>query len=276
MSRFLPAVRRLGREFMPPALRRGLHGVVGWQWFRGEYATWAEARAQADGYDQPAILEKVKAATLQVRAGKAAYERDSVLFAERRADYPLLAALLHVASASAGRLSLIDFGGSLGTTYWQHRTFLPKLAHVCWDVVEQPHFVAVGRREIESGPLRFFATIEEAERNERHSVLLSAGTVQYLEQPGRFLDELCGWNFEYLLFNNLPLQRTGPDILRVQHVPPEICPVRYPVWFFNRDAFLARLTRRYELVEEFASEAVWRVGWRDYPSTGLLLRRKHP
>lgn len=275
MSRLPPAARRLGREFLPPALRRTLRGAFGWQWFRGEYATWAEARDRADGYDQPAILEKVKAAILQVRAGRAAYERDSVLFAEPRADYPLLAALLSVAAACSGRLNLIDFGGSLGTTYWQHRTFLPELAQLRWDVVEQPHFVAAGRREIEGGPLRFFATIDEAERAQRHNLLLSAGTVQYLEQPGQFLDELCGRNFEYLLFNNLPLQRSGPDVVRVQHVPPEIYAASYPVWFFNRGAFLRRLEPAYALVQEFASEEVWPLRWRDFPSTGLLLKRKN-
>ena len=60
----------------------------------------------------------------------------------------------------------------------------------------------------------------------------------------------------------------------MQHVPPSIYSASYPVWFFNRTGFLARLEPDYDIIREFASEAVWPVDFGMYPSTGLLLRRK--
>jgi hypothetical protein len=77
-----------------------------------------------------------------------------------------------------------------------------------------------------------------------------------------------------VLLNNVPLQEKAPDRLRVQHVPPAIYAASYPVWFFNRDAFLGRLRASYEIEQEFAAEAQWPVDGKLFQSTGLLLRRR--
>src|SRR4051812_28170712 len=81
-------------------------------WF-GNYTTWEEARKQCTGYDDLAIVEKVKSSVLKVKNGEAAYERDSVLFDEIQYSRPLLDAFQQVAAGSSGVLHVIDFGGSL-------------------------------------------------------------------------------------------------------------------------------------------------------------------
>ncbi len=48
-------------------------------WF-GDYPSWEAAEKDCDGYDSAAITARVVTATRQVRDGKAALERDSVLF----------------------------------------------------------------------------------------------------------------------------------------------------------------------------------------------------
>jgi putative methyltransferase (TIGR04325 family) len=276
MSEKISRMRRLARDLLPPAVRRWGRRVFGWHWFRGRYARWDEAQAQAQSYDQPVILEKVLAATQAVRAGRAAYERDSVLFDSSSADHPLLAALLYVAAADRGRLDVLDFGGSLGTTFWQHRHFLSSLERLNWDIVEQEHFVAAGRSNIEVAgrPPRFFATIDDAERDRKHNVLLAAGVVHCLREPHGWIDGFVGRRFDYIILHNLPLHDGEADYLRVEHVPPTIYRASYPVWFFNRERFLAPFRDGYEVVWEYPSTAVWPVGWGEYASTGLLLRRK--
>jgi putative methyltransferase (TIGR04325 family) len=210
---------------------------------------------------------------LAVKAGRAAYERDGVLFPEADFDEPLLDALQLVATANGGRLRILDFGGALGSNYWRHRSWLSDRGELCWDIVEQPQFVAAGRQHLRDTPLQFFMSVEEAEAATRHDVLLCAGVLQYLEDPFSTLATWIDRGWPYLLFNNLPLHRTAPDYLTVQHVPPAIYSASYPVWFLNREHFLSRFEGRYETVSEFASEAVWPMGWKRYPSTGLLLRR---
>ena len=115
------------------------------EWFTGNYATWDEAKKNCLGYDAPNILEKVKASLLKVKNGEAVYERDSVLFDHVEYSYPLLISLLYIATASENKLRLLDFGGSLGSSYYQNRNFLNRLELLEWSIVEQNHFVKCGK-----------------------------------------------------------------------------------------------------------------------------------
>src|SRR3546814_6742160 len=91
----------------------------------------------SSGYSESAILDRVRTATRAVVAGEAAYERDSVLF--DKADYPfaLITALLRAAASADMRLDVIDFGGSLGSTYRrseEHTSELQSLMRISYAV----------------------------------------------------------------------------------------------------------------------------------------------
>jgi putative methyltransferase (TIGR04325 family) len=255
-------------------VRGRLRSRFGWKWFRGDYATWAAAQAASGGYADGAILDRILSATLAVVRGQAVFERDGVLFHEPEPDAPLLQALEEVRRSTGGGLRVLDFGGSLGSTYWRLRGDLPSGPELVWDVVEQSGFVEAGRKHLAGERVRFFSDVREAEAAGPHDVLLCSCVLQYLEAPARTLAEWRGLKIPFLLLNNLPLHAVGPDRLRVQHVRPDIYRASYPVWFFNRAALLARLAPDYEVMREFASEAVWPVDGGMYPSTGLLLKRR--
>lgn len=108
-----------------------------------------------------------------------------------------------------------------------------------------------------------------AARGDPHAVLLASGVVPYLPELHAFLDELVGRGLDWLGFHNLPLHDGEPDTVCV-----EIYDATYQVRFFNREKFLAHFAERYEVVRSYASVEVRPVGWSEYPSTGLLLRRK--
>src|SRR3546814_11444165 len=59
------------------------------------------------------------------------------------------------------RLDVIDFGGSLGSTYRQCRPLLDAVQHLQWHVVAQPHFVEAGRQEVETDELHFWNDISD-------------------------------------------------------------------------------------------------------------------
>jgi putative methyltransferase (TIGR04325 family) len=261
------------RPLVPIWVRRLKRHLFGWRWFRGHYKTWSEAQAVAIGYDAPTILEKVLRATLEVKAGRGAFERDSVVFETAASDTQLIAELLKIANRNGGRLRVLDFGGSLGTTYWQHRRELNGLVEMRWDVVEQTHFVEAGRTYVAGGSLNFFRDIDEAERHVRHDVLLISTTLQFLPNPHSFLDEIVTRGFPFLLLHNVPLHDDEADYLMVEHVPPDIYTASYPAWFFNRSKFYAHFSAHYVLDVSYASPAIWWVGLHDYPSTGLVFRR---
>src|SRR5262245_48098510 len=90
----------------------------------GNYSTWSEALAESTGYYLPEFVERTRLAALQVKRGEAVYERDSVLFDRIQLSFPLLAALLRAAVENRGALTVFDFGGGFGTSYFQCRGFL--------------------------------------------------------------------------------------------------------------------------------------------------------
>ena len=196
---------------------------------------------RSNGYNADNILQKVLAASLRVKEGDALFERDSVLFYEKKYCWELLAALMWIAAQYDGSLNIIDFGGSLGSTYYQNKSFLDSLKHIQWNVVEQPSFVQKGQQSFESESLRFYRSIDEcmqSSQKELQAILLS-GVLQCLEQPYSLLMEIIERKIRYIV-----VDRTGftlhnrKDRLTVQIVHPQIYRGSYPCWFFNEAKFL--------------------------------------
>ena len=136
----MSVLKTIARELLPPVLLRLLRQAYGGAiHFEGDFATWEDARAHCTGYDNDEILAKVLAASLKVKAGEAAFERDSVLFDEIEYVWPVLTGLMWAAARSGGSLNVLDFGGALGSSYFQSKNFLQSLPDLRWNVVEQPH-----------------------------------------------------------------------------------------------------------------------------------------
>lgn len=218
--------------------------------FEGDFTSWSEAKAVCSGYDEPVILDKTRAAIAAVRDGVAAYERDSVLFDRPERPYPLIACLLATALANRGCLSVLDFGGSLGSSYFQCRPLLKNVSCLRWAVVEQPHYVDVGRREFTSQELAFHDSPEEACRAERPNLLLVSGVLAYLPKPHESLDELLRLRIPSVVVDRTAFLQSDRDRLTMQIVPSEIYPASYPAWFLGEPRFLAAFRHHgYDTVE---------------------------
>ena len=203
------------------------------------------------GYDSERILGKVRDSLLKVKRGEAVYERDSVLFDKVQYSWPLLAGLLWIASQNGNRINLVDFGGSLGSTYYQNRKFLLQLKELRWNIVEQKSFVDRGRRDFENEHLKFYHELEECFLEQRPDTILFSSVLQYLERPYSVLGKVRSLGFEFLLFDRTTIIESGEDRITLQKVPPEIYDASYPAWFFNREKFLGFFSADYELVVEF-------------------------
>lgn len=272
-------LRALLSSFLPPIARRAARRLVpgpGAIEFLGDYRSWAEARAASAGYDLPSILEKQIAAASKVRDGKAAYERDTVVFDEIEHMFPLLASLLHVAGAQGNRLSVLDFGGALGSSYYQNRGLLRHVPDLRWSIVEQPHFVDAGRRLFEDGSLRFYESIERCLSAERPNLLLLSSVLQYLEKPLEFATGLARLGIPYLIVDRTPMTREAPRRLTVQHVPPSIYAASYPCWIFNEDELRAAFDPAWETVYPFESHVGTVIDLGDARGryAGFFLRRR--
>jgi len=217
----------------------------------GDYRSWDEAMAASTGYDSGIILEKTKEALLKVKSGEAAYERDSVLFDEIQYAWPLLAGLMWVAARCGGRLNILDFGGSLGSTYFQNWVFLSALPMVRWNIVEQSSHVGIGKAWFQDDNLRFYAGIAECLAETQPNVVLLSSVLQYLERPYIVLDQILELPCDHIIIDRTPFWAGSLDRLCVQTVPPSIYLASYPSWIFSRPQFHSRIHEDWEIMVTF-------------------------
>jgi putative methyltransferase (TIGR04325 family) len=269
------AASSIVREFLPPVFIRLYRSLFGKTGYIGPFPTWRDARKRSSGYDSLEIIRKTAESARKVRDGDAVYERDSVLFDRIEYSWPLLAGLLWIASQKENRLNLVDFGGSLGSSYYQNRKFLTHLKELRWSIVEQETVVECGKREFETGHMKFYANLEECYREQGPDAILFSSSLQYLEEPYAMLQKVLSLGFEFILFDRTPLIDKGEDRIVVQKVPREIYNASYPVWFFGRHRFLTCLSRGYELFEEFdALSGTFHLPGGAAVDKGLIFRKK--
>jgi putative methyltransferase (TIGR04325 family) len=242
------SLKRLYRSLMISSLIQVIRGGVV---YRGNYQNWQEAVAASEGYDSDQILKKVCDALLKVKNGEAAYERDSVLFEEIQYSWPLLAALLWIASRQDNCLNLMDFGGSLGSSYFQNREFLGHLSQWHWNVVEQEKFVRCGKTHFEDQVLKFYYTVDECFAKRHPNTFLFSGVLPYLEKPYELLQDCLSHQPEYVIIDRTPFIEGNKDRLTVQKVPREIYGGSYPAWMLSKRAFLEVMQEKYELMAAF-------------------------
>jgi len=249
-------VKDVIKQLTPPAFihvakRLRGNGPTGALGLSGDYRSWDEAMAASTGYDSDVILEKTRLALLAVKNGEAGYERDSVLFDEIEYAWPLLAGLMWVAARCGGALNVLDFGGSLGSTYFQNRAFVSTLPEVRWNIVEQSRHVETGKAWFEDDRLHFYADIAGCLAETQPNVVLLSSVLQYLERPYAILDQVLALPGEHVIIDRTPFWAGPSDRLCVQTVPPSIYPASYPSWIFSRQQFRSRLDDDWQCIVTF-------------------------
>jgi len=245
-------------------------------YFEGPFETWEEASKNVSGYDTGEIMQKVKDAVLQVKNGYAIFERDSVLFDHIEYSWPVLSALLWSAARDEGALRVLDFGGSLGSSYFQNRAFFSGLREVKWGVVEQPHFVECGRRQIADNRLRFFSDIEECVEEVDPNVILLSSVLQYLPRPFETLEELEKLPVSVLVIDRTSFSTLLKDTICVQHVPASIYKANYPMWIFSIARLTSTLEKKWKVIETFQSNDTqdYKCGRTEISFKGIMLQRR--
>ena len=264
---------KIARKITPPIIVDIYDYIFG---FRGDYKNWSDAVKDSVGYDSDIILRKVLDSSLKVIKGEVAYERDSVTFERTQYSWPLLAGLLWIASCKKNRLNIVDYGGSLGSSYRQNKMFLKNLQELRWSIVEQEKFVRCGKEQFENGHLKFYDDLKTCCLENRPDAILFSGVIQYLEKPYTLLEEVLSFGFDFLVFDRTTFIESGEDRLTIQKVKPTIYKASYPAWFFSREKFLAFLSRDYELVAEFdALAGIIRIGNRYGNDKGFIFSRRN-
>lgn len=256
----------LGRLIMPRVVWnyvcRPLSELLGKQIrFVGHYNSWQEAEAVSSGYEAAVILDKAIIASRKVRRGEIAFERDGVPFREMQHNFPLVWALMK-AAATYGRLHVLDFGGALGSSYFQSRQILGSCPSLKWAIVEQASHVIAGNKEFANPELAFYGSIESACKENEYDVLLLSSVIQYLPDPLGFLSHVLERRIPFIFVDRTPFMVNGISRLTVQRVPKRIYRACYPAWFLSEKDFIAKFVGQYETV------ATWPALDRHHPEGG--------
>ncbi len=245
------------KKFIPPILLELKNGTPKKYGFFGEYTTWEEAAKLTSRYSHDAIIDKVKSSALKVKHGEAVYERDSVVFNKIDVSWPLLAALLWISSLNKGALEVIDFGGSLGTSYYQNQGFLKHLSSLKWHIIEQDKFVEIGKKEFADSVLDFHyeKDLKTLAQEKKPSLLIVSSSLQFIPDPIAFLSSLPTLDIPYIIFDKIPFftEPGASTKIMIQKVPPKIYDASYPVSIFGRNAFLELMKNHFELVSDFVA-----------------------
>lgn len=254
-------LKSLLRRWIPQGVRDFLNRLSGHAiYYRGEFADWQSARQASGGYEEGPLVARLTEAAVAVKNGNAAWEQDGVTWNHIPPDMPLFAAMIRVALDGGGRLSVLDFGGGLGSSYVQCQAFLPPAVVRSWAVVEQPELVEIGQREITRDALRFHCSIDEALASEIPDVALLSSVLQYLEDPWMILDRILQAGIPYLVIDRHPCSITR-ELITVQVVPPSLYAASYPSWLFDCSRMLERLGEHYELLASWEGKDPSIRGW---------------
>jgi putative methyltransferase (TIGR04325 family) len=251
------SLKELVKDCCPPILLR-FYGVLRNKRikYKGSYISWAEAEKYASGYESDAIFQRVRTSSLKVKHREALFERDSVCFYKKDYRWPALACLLAVATERGGQLNVLDFGGALGSFYFQHKSFFARVVKkLRWSVIEQAHFVECGRNEFESNELKFYSDIKTCIQNESVDIVFISSVLQYIDNPRDILNQLSNINADYILIDRTPFIESDKDALSIQVVPEAIYKASYPAWFFSNTSFIKLISEiGYQVIEEFVCD----------------------
>ena len=266
-------MRQFLKQILPPVAKRMLKYDFKYGW-HGNYASWEEASKNTTGYNAETIIERVRASALKVKNGQAVYERDAITFDQAPVYYPVLSALLYAASRNNNRLTVLDYGGSLGTLYYQHRKFLQNISELHWCIVEQPDFVKVGQQDFQDEQLHFFFTPEEAIKQYKPNIVLFESSLQYFPDPYATVQNLMQYNIPFFFIDRIAFSPDANDRLTIQKVPPAFYDASYPCWFPSKEKFMQLMSKQYSLLGSFKSGFTLQLGLQELDYEGMWFELK--
>jgi len=258
-------MKRFLRLTLPPIIYKLFYRSK-YGWFLG-VKDWDDAVYETIGYNDESILKKVFESVKLVKEGKACFERDSVAFTEPDYHYPTLSGILWIATLEKNYLNIIDFGGSLGSFYYQHKKMLP--IYVKWNIVEQSNFVNLGRDELQDDVLKFYYDIDNCLKENNPNLFILSSVLQYIKNPFELLNKILSYRFKYILIDRTGFTKNKKDFVAIQKVDPSIYKASYPCWFFNSEKFLSYFSQ-YEMIFKFDSLDVYNL--KNTYSKGFLFK----
>lgn len=230
-------------------LKQRLSPDIAWT---GTFDKWENALLNSKGYDNDLIFDKVRESALTVRDKENSFERDGFIFDEIQINPPLLKAFHYIKlKGEKDALSVLDFGGSLGSVYKQHKNHLNIFKAIKWSIIEQDKFAEIGNRYFKNGVTYFYNNIVNfINENTSVDLVLVSSALQYVSEPYNILKELIALQPKFIIIDLTVIDDSiQNDIITIQTLSAKLYggKVSYPCWLFGKKNLIDFLTTNYEV-----------------------------
>ena len=244
-------MKHIIKEILPQVLVNLLRGKpIKWH---GPYSHWAEAKIKSSGYDSDSIINNIVKSLQASQCRPDIIERDGELVKSSEISWQLLSFILYIAATKNQEIAIVDFGGGLGSTYFQFKKYLKVIKRLKWNIIEQENFVDAGKQSFQNDDLKFYNSFKDfSNNNDKPDLVIFSSVIQYLEDPYSTLLETIKLGPKFLLFDRTTLYQ-GDSCIMLQENNFTSPKTSYPCWIINKDEIISYLKPHYRLVTEFNS-----------------------
>ncbi len=236
-----------------------------------------------DAYEERELIEVILKKTKRFSENL----KSEIIPISETAAYSLLSAVNPIIESKTNNINVLDFGGACGAHYFNLRSLMDEDLKLNWVVVETPTMVKYAK-ELETDELSFFDNFTDAiNKLGKVDLLHTSGTLQCVDNPQKYLDEILNCNAKWLLFNRLGLNNLDRDVVTIHSsklswngigdLPEGYTDrwVKYPFNFPSETKFLKTLEEKYLLVAKFNDQSgMYVVNGEEIVGYGLLCRLK--
>ena len=264
------------KQFVPPLIWRGLKATVGRTesaahqdpqpalselpvGFSGKYETFQAAKSVANAYNQygyhhPDILAYYEAGS-QPYVDSFKNGDDTSVDTKALRILGALAAKTNLITPGKPSLTVLDFGGALGSLYFRMRRFIPA-EKVAWTVSEVEETAAYGQKKFSSDELQFVSGHPPAQTD----LVIASSSVHYTQDPYETLSNLTDARPRFFVLDRQPLVDFEETFV-AQRVPFSIYDTAHPYMLMNKNRIVEFMKKRgYGLLMNWSldeEELVW-------------------
>lgn len=199
--------------------------------------------------------------------------------------YSMVSLLNPVIEMESKEISVLDFGGACGAHYFQLRNIIDKSLKINWVVVETPAMVALAKK-LETDELSFCSNLDDAiKKLGKVDLLHTSGTLQCVDEPLKYLNNILNCNAKWLLFNRLGLNKKDRNVVSIHssklswngigELPEGYTDrwVKYPFTFMSEKVFLEKVQGKYLSVAKFFDQSgMYDIKGEEIVGYGLLCK----
>ena len=205
--------------------------------FEGPFKSWDKAKRYSRGYNDKKILEKVITAVKFCQKNKNFFERDGTVIKDKK--YPKKIINFLNKKYKGKTLNVLDYGGSLGSFYFQNIKKLNSIKKVSWSIVEQKSYVDTGNKIFKKKKISFFNNLDFVLKKFVPNVVLFSNSLQYIKNYEKILNKIFKISsVKHIIVDRLIVTKNNKNLIFIQKNPKHHNYTSYPIVFFSKKIFL--------------------------------------